>query len=140
MKAIAALVGGLAAPVLLLVGLAVSPARAATPQQVEATLAKAKEYLYKHQNKDGNWEELPRRDTSAPPYDVKGGQWGGQTAIATYALMAAGDDPQNEHVKPAIAWLKTAPLVGLYALGMRCQVWELWAQADPKNKEIPELV
>ena len=37
--------------------------------------------------------------------DLKGRQWGGLTAIATYALVASGENPQDAELKPAIDFL-----------------------------------
>ena len=81
------------------------PARAAVNHdQIEDALKRAREALLASQNKDGNWEESP------PPKHVDerngdridGGQWGGATALATYALLAAGENPQFKVVHPEI--------------------------------------
>jgi hypothetical protein len=96
--------------------------RAATPQAVDKSLEKAKALLYA-KLKNGNWETVPKRDPALDRASSAGGQWGGRTAIAVYALLAAGEDPQDPKLKPAIEWLKTADIIGTYALSMRCQVW-----------------
>src|SRR3954452_17285594 len=78
----------------------------ATPEQVDAAVRKATEYIYSQMNKD-NWEAAP-----APKGDMQqdpaGKQWGGTTALAVYGLCAAGEDPQGARLKPAIEWLKKA--------------------------------
>mgnify|MGYP005851290669 CR=1 FL=1 len=45
------------------------------------------------------------------------------TAIATYALLASGENPNDPRIKQAVAFLMEADIVGIYALGMRAQVW-----------------
>ena len=106
----------------------VSPARAATAKQVDDALEKGKAYLYGLQ-KQGNWEVSQTAPAGAaagtPPENrsVTGGQWTGQTALAVYALLSAGEKPQNPKLAPAIEFLKKNPAIGVYALGLRMQVW-----------------
>src|SRR5687767_752537 len=74
---------------------AAAPASAPVPAEdpVEVALRKAIAYLYKQQKND-NWEQVQRRETDVP-HDVKGMQWGGITSMVTYALLAAGENPQD---------------------------------------------
>jgi hypothetical protein len=115
---------------------AAAPARAANVSnaKIAATIDKAKAYLYARQ-KGGNWEVAP---TSAYPNDNAhgGGQWGGLTALATYALLAAGESPQNPKLAEAIDFLKKAEIRGTYALALRMQVWLLL----PASKETAALM
>lgn len=99
-------------------------ARAATPKQVDEALNKAKAFLYSKQH-DGNWETARERDNRVEAYSVNGGQWGGLTALATFALLAAGENAQSPQLAPALQWLKKADIVGVYALGFRAQIWPL---------------
>jgi hypothetical protein len=108
--------------------------RAATPEQVDQALNKAKAFLYSKM-KNANWETVQTRNPKGERYDITGGQWGGPTAICVYALLAAGEDPQDPKLAPSIAWLKTADIIGTYALSMRCQVWSLL----PHTPEIRNL-
>ena len=110
-------------------------ARAATPQEVDATVKRAVDWLYSQQ-KDGTWERKPARDPALKGQDVAGGQWGGETALATYALLAAGESPQDERLAKAIEFLKKAELVGVYALALRAQVYLLL----PSTPELKGLV
>ena len=68
-------------------------------QQVESALQQAKTFLYSKQ-KNGNWEPkqaVPKdEDVKKSPTSITAGQWGEQTALATYALLAAGESPQTE--------------------------------------------
>lgn len=100
-------------------------ARAATPEQVQKAIEKAKEWLYKQQNPKGTWEhvEKPVPDGEKGDADPDARQWGGLTSLATYALLAAEESPQTPKLQNAISFLKTAPIEGIYATGMRCQVW-----------------
>ena len=103
----------------------------ATPQQVESAIKRGVDWLFARQKDNGTWEEVMQPD--GPDWDVKGRQWGGLTAIATYALLASGQSPQNEKLLKPIAFLKQAEIVGTYALAMRCQVWNLLPRS-PENR------
>ena len=102
------------------------PASAATPEQVNRAIEKAVANLYSRQ-KNGNWEQTPAPTPNEkgefPHHAVTAGQWGGLTAIATYALLAAGESPQDPRIKQALSFLANADIKGTYALGMRAQVW-----------------
>jgi len=100
-------------------------ARAATPEQVQKAIEKAKDWLYKQQNPKGTWErvEKPVPNGEKGNADPDARQWGGLTSLATYALLAAEESPQTPKLQNAISFLKTAPIEGIYATGMRCQVW-----------------
>ena len=94
------------------------------------------EYLHSQRNADGNWDLAKVRDPKGGIIDLKGKQFGGLTSIVTYALLAAGDDPQKDLSK-AIKFLKDANIVGIYATGLRCQTWLL--DTDEKHKLGPYL-
>src|SRR5687768_1747244 len=100
-----------------LAGWAPAPARGATPQQVEDALKKSMKYLRDTQKPNGSWDE------DVPAEGHAGLQWGGWTAIATYALLAGGDSHQDEHIQKAVRWLGRAKVTGTYAVGLRAQVW-----------------
>jgi len=97
----------------LICAAATAPARAATPEQVDEAIKKAIAYLYAAQLKDGTWE----------PGGVAANNhvYGGYTAIATYALLAAGESPQDQRLKPAIDWLLQAQMNGTYAVAQRLE-------------------
>ena len=97
-------------------------ANAANSDQVNAAIETAKAKLYSMQ-KGGNWETTALADLDKGPASPEGGQWGGLTSIATYALLAAGESPSEPRIKAAIEWLKKADIKGVYALGLRLQVW-----------------
>ena len=57
--------------------------------------------------------------------DHAGGFLGGYTAVSTYALLAAGESPNDPRIKSAVTFLKHCDMVGVYAVAMRLQVWLL---------------
>jgi hypothetical protein len=108
---------------------------AATSQEVEQSLTKAKKYLYS-QHRNGSWEKARAQEPRSPD-KLTGSQWGGQTALVVYALLAAGENPNNEpKLAAAIDFLKKAKVSGTYALGIRCHVWLLL----PQSAEVKALM
>lgn len=65
-------------------------------------------------------------------------QWGGLTSIATYALLAAGENDHDERIAKALAFLKGKDITGTYALALHAQVWN--AISFQRQKEyIPSM-
>ena len=109
------------------------PVFGATSKDIEQALARAKKYVYS-QHRGGHWEKSDKQEPKSQD-KLTGSQWGGQTALAVYALLAAGDNPNNEpKLAAGIKFLKGAKLEGTYALGIRCQVWLLLPQT-PEVKQ-----
>ena len=104
---------------LLLLATSAPPSLAVTGQQSENAIKKAVEWLYSRQ-RDGHWEEVVVPD-SKDDWSTRGRQWGGRTAIATYALLAAGESIKDPRIQQAITFLKESRLVGTYAIGMRAR-------------------
>jgi len=112
-----------------------APARAASPKEVDDAVAKAVKYLYQVQQ-NGNWEIVPQAVNQDGP-DVKGKQWGGLTAMATYALLAAGENPQDPRLAEAITWLLNHDnITGTYAVGLRAQVWQFLPEKHPQRAQV----
>jgi hypothetical protein len=115
------------------------PLSAATPDQVEQSIRRGVNFLYARQ-KDGTWEQSRvRQPNPAPPapsnqHVVTGGQWGGLTSIATYALLACGEKPLDPRIVQAVDFLRGADVIGNYALAMRAQVWLLLPRTDANQK------
>ncbi len=129
-------------PFVLMALLAIaSVSHAATPDQIDQAISKAKNYIYQQQQPDGSWELVPAAEPSPPATAIltvkqspRAGQWSGRTALAIYALLTAGENPTNEHLAKAVAFLKKSKTMGVYALGVRCQVWLLLPQTpDVRN-------
>ena len=103
-------------------------ALAATTEQVNAAIDKAQKYLLAHRNPKGNWEEVDKPQTVPKTKDEdlranpNGRQWGGRTAIATYALLASGKDWRDPQMTPPVEFLLHANIEGTYALGLSSQL------------------
>src|SRR5207247_2190967 len=96
---------------------------AATPEQIDQSITKAKGFLYSQQ-KNGNWEVVGARKNSEHGR-IFGSEYGGMTAIATYALLASGEKPSDPRLAKSIEWLTKADMVGTYAIGWRAQGWPM---------------
>lgn len=64
-----------------------------------------------------HWDETETDPTGADRV------FGGNTALAVYALLAAGESPDNPKLKPAIDWLRKAKVHGTYVIGIRLNVY-----------------
>ena len=71
-------------------------ARAFSPEEVDAAVDKCVSFLKAGQNKEGNWEAGKRPKGKGEGGPDEAARWGGETAIATYALCAAGEDQSAE--------------------------------------------
>jgi len=109
-----------------------------TPKNIEAAIEKAKAYLYSIQRQGGRWEKDPGRvgDEHSQYINMQGDTFGGYTALATYALLASGESPNDPRIKSAIEFLKQADIVGIYAIAMRCQVWLLIPHDSPQMRAL----
>jgi hypothetical protein len=100
------------------------------PVAVQTAITKAQNYLFSKQT-NGTWETVPKR-VPGPALgggDTTAAQYGGMTALVTYALLDSGIPASDPRLKPAIDFLKTTEdVIGIYALGTRCQVWHLIPQ------------
>ena len=120
---------------LMFLGTGLRPARAASPQQINEAVARGVKYLYSVE-KEGNWE-MGRADPTT--LSTSGGfspasRYGGYTAIATYALLAAGEKTKdNPKLQAAVKWLMKADLHGTYAVALRAQVWLLIDQSAGRD-------
>lgn len=115
-------------------GKVAAPARPPAGDPIDAAIRRGVEYLIKAQKKD-NWETVPVRNAEEG-WMVNGAQWGGLTAMATYALLAAGESPQSEPVAKAMAWLNKADVIGTYAMGMKLQIWNYIERPTEEQKKV----
>ena len=113
----------------LLTACSCAPALAATPEEVDQAIQRGRQWLLSQQQPAGHWELVEKPENDGPA-DTKGGQWGGITALATYALIAAGEKPQSPKIQDAVTFLKQANLRGVYALGLRAQLWQMIPKTD----------
>ncbi len=126
----------------LLYGGNLAPARAASPQEVDAAIQKAVAFIEKSQV-NGNWEKEQSPDFKT--LDPRGGPgdekfiampsrtFGGISAIAVYSLLAAGESDQSPVLKKSIKWLMDTDMRGLYCVGLRSQVWNLIPESKERN-------
>ena len=99
-------------------------AAAATPEQVDEAVRRGVAFLESRQNALGNWEsgqQSPGDGATGGGADA--GQWGGRTALCTYALLAAGERVLDPKVGRPVEFLRSADVRGNYALGLRANVW-----------------
>jgi hypothetical protein len=137
------LVFPIATTLLLCAALMPATTWAATPEQVDAALERAKVFLYRQQN-SGLWETHLDKPSQAEadqyPNGVSGGQWGGETALVVYALLASGESPMDSRLTKAIAFLQTADIKGMYALGLRAQLYDFLPPSKKVRQEAVEDV
>lgn len=114
------------------------PAQAALVdfKRIDASITQGVAWIYAKQNAQGNWEDAPAADPQARAGFTSGGQWGGSTALAVYALLSAGESPQDPRLKTAIDFLFDADIKGVYALAMRLQVCNKLPLSDRIKKVV----
>jgi len=107
-----------------------APVRAATPNQVEDAIKKGKAFILAHQEPDGSWEQLkPNMPPGIPPAMLAAiqasmaGRAGGISALVTYGLLAAGQDPKSPEIVKAVKFLSNLKMDTTYGVALRCQVW-----------------
>jgi hypothetical protein len=110
-------------------------ARPAPPEQCDASIKKAIDYLYSQQ-KDGLWEVKGELQGVAGNMDSNGMHYGGPTAIATYAMLAAGESAQDPKLQKAIEFLKKLQTQSAYVIGCRAQIWRYL----PRTPETQQLL
>ena len=109
-------------------------APAATPDQIDKAIEKAQKYLLDQQKGGGHWENDEQRVGTGHEWGkMQGDTFGGFTSIATYALIASGVSLNDPKMVAAVDFLKKADVIGIYALGLRCQVWLLLPSTATTN-------
>jgi hypothetical protein len=97
---------------------------------VKAAIARGAKFLWDQQQDGGGWT-----DHGKPG----GGHYykTGPSAMAMYALLESGVNPQDPRMAKALAWLERTPDPMVYSLGMRANAWQVanLTTAD-KYKEI----
>jgi len=121
---------GLAAFLIAAGCLASLPARSAqgaTNAQVNIAVKKAVDLIYSLEKK-GNWENAAGARV-ADREDLEGGL----SALCTYALLAAEENPNDPRIQAAVKYLEGVEMTGVYAVGLRCQVWFLMGPPWPQD-------
>jgi len=99
---------------------------AVSSDEIHASIEKAQAFLYSKQGKSFTWEPTaaPTFNSGVNPHiQFNMRQWGGMTSIVVYSLLASGENPQSEKLKPAIEFLTKANLQSTYSLGISSQIW-----------------
>jgi hypothetical protein len=111
---------------------------AVSPKQINKAIERATKFIYSKQLPAGRWETDPERiGTDHESWSkMQGDTYGGYTALSTYALLAAGESPNDPRIKAAVAFLKRCDMVGVYAIAMRLQVWLLIPHDTPEMKAL----
>jgi Domain of unknown function (DUF4159) len=113
----------------LLIGL-LNPAQAddqspISNDRITAAVKKAVAWVYQQQNQWGTWE------AGSEPKGVQRdltdqGQFGEMTALAMHTLLTAGESERDPRLaKPVDFLIVNDRIAGVYAVGMRAQVWPL---------------
>ena len=89
---------------------------------VKAAIDKAAKFLWSQQQDDGSWP-----GHGGEKYVT------GPGAMAIYALLESGVNPQEAKMLKGLAWLERTPDQKTYCLGMRANAWEV-ANRTTKDK------
>ena len=110
---------------LLAIGIIAPGAGAASDEQIQNAMNRAKDYLYSVQQPSGLWEYpgLPHQAD------------GGLTAIATYALLGNGESSSSARLAKASQYLEHLKSDNVYVLGVRAQIWSFLGE----NREVRSL-
>ncbi|MFP4215358.1 MAG: DUF4159 domain-containing protein [Phycisphaerae bacterium] len=125
--------------VLLMGGVLASPAAAGpkygtfTEENLDRAIKQAKDYLYSRQ-KNGHWKKYGKGPGDKNWHPL------GPTALATVALLSAGENPQKKELKAALEILAKGAKseTGTYTLGLMGNVFML-ANRKTQGKYRPEL-
>jgi len=94
---------------------------------VKMAIQKGAEYLWAQQADDGSWAGY-----GGDKYPT------GPGAMAIYALLESGVNPQEPRMAKALAWLERTPDKMVYCIGMRANAWEV-ANRKTANKYVEIL-
>ncbi|MDY7010962.1 MAG: DUF4159 domain-containing protein [Planctomycetota bacterium] len=106
-------------------------------QAVEKAIENAKAYLWS-QWSDEHWPEEGKpgkRDGGAQERN-----YGGVTSLCAYALLAAGESPQDSRMKKTLNWLAEVEIIGTYARALRANVWGMLGRRSQYRKMLEKDV
>jgi hypothetical protein len=110
---------------------------AASPQQVQQAIEKGQKWLIERRGNNGNWEEVAKPEMNKGEdmriTDVRARQWGGLTALSTYALLASGVDRRDPGMKAAIDFLLGANIQSTYGLGLSSQIVQFIPEKESRD-------
>ena len=88
--------------------------------KVRDAISRGVGFLEKRQLPDGSWEGVGVTDTLL---SLLAGQRGGQSALATLALLNCGVKPEEKSVALALAYLRKLPPEKTYVVGLQTMVF-----------------
>jgi len=92
--------------------------------RLQTTILALRDHLYATQDRaNGSWEPTATWVEKETSWMGPSHEFGGRTALATYALLVSGESRQHEPVAAAIAFLRRCRMTGTYAVAMRAHVW-----------------
>jgi hypothetical protein len=99
-----------------------APAREVADEDIDRTIDEIKRYLWAAQGLDGRWKRV-------------GGQVpdGGETAIALFALLEAGESPQDARMQKGLEFLSQLRTENLYIRATRAMVFSQVVAAAPAS-------
>ncbi len=103
-------------------------------QAIQSSIDRARQYILSAW-KDGHWPEF-----SEPGAEGLSAQYGGQTALCSYALLAAGESPQHDKLKASLAWLAKLEMAGTYARAFRANAWAMLEGNSPYRRNLQQDV
>lgn len=88
-----------------------------TDAEVQAAIEQRVAWLWAARNPDTLWENqrYPHNNQNA----------GGISALAVYALLAAGESPQEERMAQTLDMLDQIEMTGTYSLAIRANIWAM---------------
>lgn len=96
--------------------------------KIAAAIDKGIEYLYSQYNRERHWEGVGQ---------VNNNHAGGYTALVTYALLMADEDPRaRDELSRAVYWLFTQDFNSTYTVCFRAHAWEILPDKGRYAKEI----
>ncbi len=101
-------------------------------ESVLRTIAGARQRLLDAQHPSGAWED--RSPKSQP-----GRTACGTTALCTYALLQAGENPNHPAIRKAVDVLAKTRMTGTYNVSLRCMVFAKLARWDRTGKHRKQL-
>ena len=94
-------------------------------EAVEAAIERAAKSLWSQYRPNGSpWPEGQTPPGPGQKLAYDNCNYGGWSALATYALLTAGESHQSPRMKRVLNWLARLDSKGNYTLAVRCQIWE----------------
>lgn len=123
-------------PAVLIAACVIAPVRLAPAadvddQAVEAAIQRGIDYLWSQWNDQRYWEGTRNVNPGDVPWGMNGG---GETALCTYALLAAGESHLSPRMAQTIEWLGKLDVNGTYTLALRANVYALLPQGEYRDE------